>query len=66
MRGTNQRDTVTCPGTATVALPSRQSGAVVLPEAPAHFRQQAAQLMERHGQLARERKARPSAEVALG
>lgn len=66
MRGTNQRDTVTCPGTATVALPSRQSGAVVLPEAPAHFRQQAAQLMERHGQLVRERKARPSAEVALG
>jgi acyl dehydratase len=57
MRGTNQRDVVTCPGTATVALPSREHGAVVLPEPPADLRQQAAQRLERHGQIVRERKA---------
>ncbi|MDD9371517.1 MAG: MaoC family dehydratase N-terminal domain-containing protein, partial [Acidimicrobiales bacterium] len=34
MRGTNQRDVVTCPGTATVALPSREAGPVVLPNPP--------------------------------
>jgi acyl dehydratase len=58
MRGTNQRDTVTCPGHATVALPSREHGAVVLPEPPADLRRQAAERMARHGQLVRERKAR--------
>ena len=56
MRGTNQRDTVTCPGQATVALPSREHGAVVLPEPPADLRRQASQRMERHGQLVRERR----------
>ena len=35
MRGTNQRGTVTCPGRATVALPSREHGPVVLPDPPA-------------------------------
>jgi acyl dehydratase len=54
MRGTNQRDTVTCPGTATVALPSREHGAVVLPGAPVDYAQQAAAMMRRHGELARD------------
>jgi acyl dehydratase len=57
MRGTNQRDVVTCPGQAIVALPSREHGAVVLPEPLADLRQQAAERTARHGQLARERKA---------
>ncbi len=57
MRGTNQRDVVTCPGTATVALPSREHGAVVLPQPPADMVQQAAERLERHGEILRERKA---------
>ena len=57
MRGTNQRDVVTCPGRATVALPSREHGSVVLPEPPGDLRQQAAERLERHGQIVRERKA---------
>ena len=57
MRGTNQRDVVTCPGKATVALPSREHGPVVLPQAPADLRRQAAERLERHGQIVRERKA---------
>ena len=59
MRGTNQRDVVTCPGKATVALPSREHGPVVVPEPPADLRQQAAERLERHGQIVRERKAQP-------
>jgi acyl dehydratase len=51
MRGTNQRDTVTCPGTATVALPSREHGPVVLPDAPANLQEQAAVRMARHWEL---------------
>lgn len=58
MRGTNQRGDVTCPGTATVALPSREHGPVILPDPPADLRRQAAERMERHGQLVRERRAR--------
>ena len=56
MRGTNQRDVVTCPGTATVALPSREHGAVALPDPPADLQAQAIALMERHHELAAERK----------
>jgi hypothetical protein len=56
MRGTNQRELVTCPGRATVALPSREHGAVVLPEPPADLRRRAAHRMERHGQLDREKR----------
>jgi acyl dehydratase len=56
MRGTNQRDVVTCPGTATVALPSRQHGPVVLPTPPDDLRRQASERMGRHGQLVRERR----------
>jgi len=54
LRGTNQRDVVTCPGSATVALPSREHGAVVPPEPPADLQRQAATRMARHGQLAGE------------
>ncbi len=57
MRGTNQREVVTCPGTATVALPSREHGAVVLPEPPADLQQQAVELFARHGEIVQERRA---------
>jgi acyl dehydratase len=57
MRGTNQRGDVTCPGRAVVALPSRESGPVLLPQPPAQLAREAAQRIERHGQLALERKA---------
>jgi acyl dehydratase len=58
MRGTNQRGEVTCPGKGVVALPSREHGPVLLPPAPADLQQQAAQRMERHGQLSAEKKAK--------
>jgi acyl dehydratase len=58
MRGTNQRQVVTCPGRATVALPSREHGPVVLPAPPDDIQQQAVELLERHGQIVRERKAK--------
>jgi acyl dehydratase len=58
MRGTNQRGDVTCPGAATVALPSREHGPVVLPEPPVEFQAQATQRMARHGELVAERKAK--------
>jgi acyl dehydratase len=57
LRGTNQRDTVTCPATATVALPSREHGPVRLPEPPADLQEQARTVMARHQELAAERKA---------
>ncbi len=57
MRGTNQRDVVTCPGTATVALPSRERGAVLLPEPPAELARHAVELMGRHGEIEQERRA---------
>jgi acyl dehydratase len=57
LRGTNQRGDVTCPGTAVVALPSREHGPVVLPEPPVDLQQQATQRMARHGQIVAERRA---------
>jgi acyl dehydratase len=57
MRGTNQRGDVTCPGTATVALPSREHGPVVLPDPPDELSQQAADSLRRHGQLVLERRS---------
>jgi hypothetical protein len=57
MRGTNQRGDVTCPGKAVVALPSRDCGPVLLPQPPDDLAREAARRMERHGQLALERKA---------
>ena len=38
IEGTNQRDEVTCPGSATVLLPSREHGEVRLPEPPGEAR----------------------------
>jgi hypothetical protein len=61
MRGTNQRGTVTCPASATVALPSRSRGPVPLPEPPADLQATAAGLMQRHRELAEERQARARA-----
>ena len=58
MRGTNQRGIVTCPATATVALPSREHGPAVLPEPPDDLREQAAERMARHEELVAERKGR--------
>ncbi len=57
LRGSNQREVVTCPGTATVALPSREQGPVVLPDPPADLTQQAIELMARHGEIVKERRA---------
>jgi hypothetical protein len=59
LRGTNQRDTVTCPATATVALRSREHGSVRLPgPPPADLQEQARTLLARHQELAAERKAK--------
>jgi acyl dehydratase len=55
MRGTNQRGVVTCPGTAIVALPSREHGPVVLPEPPAELQEQASARMARHRELVAQR-----------
>lgn len=61
MRGTNQREVVTCPGRATVALPSREHGPATLPEPPSELAEQAAQRMERHLEIVRERAAKGEA-----
>jgi acyl dehydratase len=57
MRGTNQRGAVTCPGTATVAVPSREHGPVSLPEPPADLQARASALLQRHRALVDERRA---------
>jgi acyl dehydratase len=52
MRGTNQRGDVTCPGTATIALPSREGAKEVpLPEVPDDLSEVAQSLMRRHQEL---------------
>jgi hypothetical protein len=56
MRGTNQRDVVTCPGRATIALPSREHGEVTLPPAPADLEEQAGRFLERHREIVAERR----------
>lgn len=50
-RCTNQRDEVTAGGEATIALPSREHGAVVLPTPPADVQRRAIELMARHAEL---------------
>ena len=55
VRGTNQRGDVTCPGTATIALPSRDHGPVALPDPPADLQEQAQALLGRHRELVAER-----------
>jgi acyl dehydratase len=58
MRGTNQRGVVTCPAKATVALPSRDHGPVVLPEPPADLQAQAVAMLQRHHEIVEERGAK--------
>ncbi|MEB3031221.1 FAS1-like dehydratase domain-containing protein [[Mycobacterium] nativiensis] len=54
-RATSQRGEVTAPATATVALPSREFGPVVLPQPEEELRRKAVAMMERHNELARGR-----------
>jgi len=57
MRGTSQRGDVTCPGSATIALPSRDGGRKVpLPDPPADLSAVAHSLLTRHEELTAERK----------
>lgn len=51
LRATNQRQVDTALGTATVALPSRTDGPVLLPAPPDDLRRQAARMLQRHGEL---------------
>ncbi|MER2087247.1 MaoC family dehydratase N-terminal domain-containing protein [Rhodococcus sp. (in: high G+C Gram-positive bacteria)] len=55
-RGTSQRGEVTCPATATVSLPSRESDLAILPTAPAEWERIAAQMLKRHGELRAEKR----------
>jgi hypothetical protein len=52
-RGTNQRGEITCPATATVALPSREYGPVLLPEPADDLKRKAVRFMARHRELSR-------------
>ncbi|ALJ18882.1 FAS1-like dehydratase domain-containing protein [Microbacterium sp. No. 7] len=51
LRGTNQRGEVTCPATATIALPTRSGGQVVLPPVDQATADMAAEFMARHREL---------------
>ncbi|MGC5255694.1 FAS1-like dehydratase domain-containing protein [Gordonia sp. DT218] len=55
-RGTSQRGEVTCPATATISLPSRETGLAILPTAPAEWELIAAQMLKRHGELRAEKR----------
>jgi hypothetical protein len=57
MRCTNQRGEETVPGRATVLLPSREHGPIVLPEPPLEVREKAARMMARHYELLAKRQA---------
>jgi acyl dehydratase len=52
---TNQRGTVTTICEATVLLPSRQYGPVLLPEPPVKERIKAIEMWKRHGEISREK-----------
>ncbi|WP_040795878.1 FAS1-like dehydratase domain-containing protein [Nocardia higoensis] len=54
-RATNQRGEVTAPATATVALPSRELGPVLLPKPEPGLERKAVAMMARHRELAAER-----------
>ncbi|WP_131744754.1 MaoC family dehydratase N-terminal domain-containing protein [Frankia sp. Cppng1_Ct_nod] len=54
----NQRDEETARGAATVALPSHEHGLPVLPAVPAELSRAATEVLARHGELLRERRAR--------
>jgi len=53
-KATNQRGEETMRGTATIALPSREHGPVLLPSVPAELQRRAIEMMTRHGELLRE------------
>ena len=54
-RATNQRGEQTMRGVATVALPSREYGPVVLPTVPIDLQRKAVEMMKAHGEALRER-----------
>ncbi len=56
LRGTSQRGEVTCPATATISLPSRETGLAVLPTAPVELERVAAQMLKRSGELRAEKR----------
>lgn len=54
-RATSQRGEVTAPATATVALPSRELGPVILPQPDEELRRKGAAMVKRHNELSRGR-----------
>ena len=50
-RGTSQRDEITCPATAVISLPSRDTGLAYLPTPPPELSRIAEKAVQRHGQL---------------
>lgn len=52
-RATSQRGEVTAPAKATVALPSRELGPVLLPQPDEELRRKSVAMMQRHNELAR-------------
>ncbi|MFD5810266.1 FAS1-like dehydratase domain-containing protein [Rhodococcus aetherivorans] len=56
LRGTSQRGEVTCPATATISLPSRETGLAVLPTAPVELERVAAKMLKRSGELRAEKR----------
>lgn len=55
VKTTNQRDTVTTVCEASVILPSREFGPVILPEPPLDERRKATEMWSRHNELMREK-----------
>lgn len=55
VKTTNQRDTVTTVCEASVILPSREFGPVILPEPPLAERRKATEMWSRHNELMREK-----------
>ena len=53
---TNQRDTETAYGSATVALASRANGLPIFPVVPDELRRQASTMFARHNELAADRR----------
>ncbi|MEU7813997.1 MaoC family dehydratase N-terminal domain-containing protein [Pseudonocardia sp. NPDC049154] len=61
MKMTNQRDVETSFGEATIALPSREHGATLLPEVPADIARTATQMWQRHLEITDEKRRAPKA-----
>jgi hypothetical protein len=55
---TNQRDTETAYGSATVALPSREVGLPLFPTVPTDLERLAAEMFARHSELKAQRRRR--------